>query len=178
MSENTNNLVISALGQDHPGIIDKLAQAIVDCQCNITDSRMTVLGGEFALIQMVNGSNENIDKLTASLPQLADQLGLNISHRLTTQRDGTADKLPYQVDVIAMDHPGIVQTVAGFFSARGINIEEMNTGSYAAAHTGTPMFSLSMSVAIPADSSVSSLKTDFGHFCDELNLDGILEPEI
>ncbi len=138
---------------------------------------MAVLGGEFALIQMVSGSSENIDRLVAALPELASELDLNIGRRLTRQRDGMANKLPYQVDVIAMDHPGIVQTVAGFFSVRGINIEEMRTGSYAAAHTGTPMFSLSMSVAIPADHSVASLKQDFTRFCDELNLDGSLEPE-
>lgn len=178
MSENNSKLVISVLGQDQPGIIDKLARAVADCQCNIEDSRMTVLGGEFALIQLVSGSDNDINTLTGRLPALAQELDLNINHRLTQQRTGTDDKLPYRIEVIAMDHPGIVHTVAGFFSARGINIEEMNTGSYAAAHTGTPMFSLSMLVAIPSDTSLSQTRREFIQFCDELNLDASLEPEI
>lgn len=139
---------------------------------------MAVLGGEFALIQLVSGSSANIKNLESRLPTLADELSLGISCRQTRSRTDTSDKLPYYVEVIAMDHPGIVQTVAAFFSARGINIEEMNTGSYAAAHTGTPMFSLEMSVAIPASTGVSSLKQQFADFCDELNLDGTLEPEL
>ena len=178
MTSNTANLVISVLGQDHPGIIDQLASAILACQCSIQDSRMTVLGGEFALIQLVSGSNSDINNLELQLPALADKLKLSISCRQTQSRSATSDKLPYHVEVIAMDHPGIVQTVAAFFSARGINIEEMNTGSYAAAHTGTPMFSLQMSVAIPSTASVSSIKHEFADFCDELNLDGALEPEL
>jgi len=175
---NNANLVISVLGQDRPGIIDRLAKVILDCQCSIQDSRMAVLGGEFALIQLVSGDSKHIKTLESTLPALADELTLSINTRQTQSRTGTTDKLPYRVEVIAMDHPGIVQTVAAFFSTRGINIEEMNTGSYAAAHTGTPMFSLEMSVAIPATASVSSLKHEFTDFCDELNLDGALEPEI
>ena len=175
MTSNTANLVISVLGQDHPGIIDQLASAILACQCSIQDSRMTVLGGEFALIQLVSGSDSDINNLESQLPALADKLKLSISCRQTQSRSATTDKLPYQVEVIAMDHPGIVQTVAAFFSARGINIEEMNTGSYAAAHTGTPMFSLDMIISVPADSSVKSLRDEFIIFCDDLNLDASLE---
>ncbi|MBE9515899.1 MAG: glycine cleavage system protein R [Proteobacteria bacterium] len=178
MTSGSTNLVISVLGQDRPGIIDQLAKVAVDNHCSIQDSRMTVLGGEFALIQLVSGDSDHINSLESRLPALADELGLSINSRQTLSRTNINDQLPYHVDVIAMDHPGIVQTVAAFFSSRGINIEEMNTGSYAAAHTGTPMFSLEMSVAIPATTSVSSLKHEFTDFCDELNLDGNLEPEL
>ncbi|HDJ86419.1 MAG TPA: glycine cleavage system protein R, partial [Chromatiales bacterium] len=41
-----NLLVVSALGQDRPGIVNELSLAILNCGCNIEDSRMTVLGGE------------------------------------------------------------------------------------------------------------------------------------
>jgi len=53
MSNNKSFLVLSALGKDKPGIVDQLSKAIFDLDCNITDTRMTVLGGEFARLQMI-----------------------------------------------------------------------------------------------------------------------------
>ncbi|MGD8514343.1 MAG: glycine cleavage system protein R, partial [Granulosicoccaceae bacterium] len=66
--------------------------------------------------------------------------------------------------------------VAEFFSSRNINIEDLSTGSYAAAHTGTPMFSMNMTISIPAEQSIAELREQFMQFCDELNLDAVMEP--
>ena len=54
--------------------------------------------------------------------------------------------------------------------------EDMVTSSYAAPHTGTPMFSMRLKVEIPADISISRLREEFFEFCDELNLDAVIEP--
>jgi glycine cleavage system transcriptional repressor len=75
-----------------------------------------------------------------------------------------------------MDHPGIVHEVADFFASREINIEEMGTWTYPAAHTGTPMFSLNLTVSIPADVHIGRLRDEFTGFCDNLNLDATIEP--
>lgn len=46
-------LAISALGHDRPGIVTDLSRGILDNDGNIIDSRMSVLGGEFAVILLV-----------------------------------------------------------------------------------------------------------------------------
>ena len=74
-----------------------------------------------------------------------------------------------------MDHPGIVHDVADFFANRGINIEDLSTTTYAAAHTGTPVFSMHLTIAVEADSPIAELKHEFQDFCDELNLDSTME---
>ncbi|MCZ6710963.1 MAG: glycine cleavage system protein R, partial [Gammaproteobacteria bacterium] len=45
--------VISAIGRDRPGIVNELSQAVLDLDLSIEDSRMTVLGGEFAVLMSV-----------------------------------------------------------------------------------------------------------------------------
>jgi len=84
--------------------------------------------------------------------------------------------LSYRVEVVAIDHPGIVYQIASFFSAREINIRELVTNSYSAPHTGTPMFSLDMIIDVPAPVRIASLREDFLEFCDDLNMDALLEP--
>lgn len=169
-------LVISAIGDDKPGIINALSAAATHNQCNIMDTRMTVLGGEFALLLMISGSPEAIDAASQALDHTAGQLGLtSIQKRTQPRKPGTHGR-PYRIEVVAIDHPGIVNEIAGFFSARDLNIEEMETGTYAAAHTGTPMFSLEMTINIPGTVAVAGLKDAFINFCDERNLDATIEP--
>jgi glycine cleavage system transcriptional repressor len=52
----------------------------------------------------------------------------------------------------------------------------VNTRSFAAAHTGAPMFSVQMVVHIPSKIHVAALREEFMDFCDQHNLDAILEP--
>ncbi len=176
MPAKKNYLVISALGKDRPGIVDKLSAAILEDQCNIADSRMTVLGGEFAIMLMVEGNWNTLAKLEKEIPHLGKRLGLTIITERTEEKRGETGLLPYAVEVVAMDHPGIVHHLASFFSQRNINIEDMVTSSYAAAHTGTPMFSVNMCVGIPSEIHIASLREEFMEFCDSLNLDAVLEP--
>jgi glycine cleavage system transcriptional repressor len=168
--------VISALGKDRPGIVNQLSRIILDSGCNIEDSRMTVLGGEFALILMVSGHWGAITRLERQLPSAEKKLELTIQARHTEPRTDVKDMVPYTVDVVSMDHPGIVHDIAEFFAGRDINIEEMGTWTYPAAHTGTPMFALNLTVSIPSDVHIGRLRDEFTGFCDTLNLDATLEP--
>ena len=176
MSTQSNHLVISALGKDRAGIVDQLSKAILDEGCNIADSRMTVLGGEFAVLLLVEGNWNTLTKLEDNLPQLENDLGMTIIAKRTEQPKATGDLLPYAVEVVAMDHPGIVHHLASFFSQRQINIQDMTTNRYAAAHTGTLMFSVQITVGIPSDIHIATLREEFMEFCDSLNLDAVLEP--
>ncbi|MEJ2620464.1 MAG: glycine cleavage system protein R [Candidatus Thiodiazotropha sp.] len=176
MTTPKNFLVISALGKDHPGIVKNLSKKILDEGCNITDSRMTVLGGEFAILLLIEGPWNTLAKLETAVPELQKDLGLTIICKRTEGRIQSSDQLPYLVEVVSMDHPGIVNQLAEFFSERQINIEDMTTSSYSAAHTGTPMFSVHLSVGIPADRQIALLREEFMDYCDALNLDAVIEP--
>lgn len=170
------HLVISAIGEDRPGIVDALSQSILDCGCNIGDSRMSVLGGEFAIIMVLSGNWNAVAKLESSLPRLEEKLGLRVQSKRTEPRKGASNLIPYAVEVVAIDQPSIVHDVANFFARREINIEDVYTSRYPAPHTGAPMFTLHMTVGISADTSIATVRGEFMDFCDELNLDAMLAP--
>lgn len=172
----TDHLVISALGSDQPGIVNKLSSVILAQQCNIADSRMTVLGGEFAIILLVNGNSSQIAQLEQQLAQEQQPLGLTITCRHTQRRDEVDQCQPCTVEAVALDHPGIVQRLAAFFSDRNINIDNLHTNSYPAAHTGTTMFRLQMHINLPKDNDINALREQFIDFCEEMNIDASLEP--
>jgi glycine cleavage system transcriptional repressor len=169
-------LVISALGSDRPGIVRDITRPVTDQRGNIVDSRMTILGGEFAILMLVEGSWDTIAKIEAMLPNLESRLDLAITSKRTTLRSEQPPALTYQATVIAIDHPGIVHHLAAFFSQHGINIQSLHTDSQPAPHTGTPTFSAHLVITVPATQHIGQLREEFFELCDTLNLDGILEP--
>ena len=94
----------------------------------------------------------------------------------TEPRTARTDMLPYSIDVVCLDQSGIVSSLSGFFSSRSIDIAEVSTRSYPAAHTGAPMFSVQMIVNVPSRLHIGVLREEFMDFCDHLNLDAIFEP--
>jgi len=177
MQTATNDyLVITAAGEDQVGLVERFSSKITESGCNIEQSRMVVLGGQFAILVLVSGPWNALSKLETQLEPLGLQLGLSIVVKRTRARELSQPVLPYHVEVVALDHPGIVHNLAKFFSRFGINIEELSTDTYPAPHTGTQMFSVQMEVGVPAKTHIPTLRGEFFDYCDDLNLDATFEP--
>lgn len=174
--DSEHHLVISALTPDRPGVIDELSRVAMEARCSVSDARMTVMGSHFALIACLSGTWDAIAKFEAQLPQLGKRMGLEWISQRTERRQLAAPAMPYTVHLVCLDSPGIVHDISHFFASQDINIEALETNTYPAAHTGSPMFALMMTVNLPADVHIASLREAFMMFCDERNLDAIIEP--
>ena len=153
-----------------------VSKAILDCGGNIEESRMTSLGAEFAVLMLISGNWHTPAKLEKALDTLGKTHNLIINIKKTGARDDQDDCIPYGVDVICLDQPGIVFHLSEFFASRGIEICDLATRRYAAPHTGAPMFSVQMTISIPSSLQISRLRDEFHDLCEQLNLDSILEP--
>jgi glycine cleavage system transcriptional repressor len=87
----TTKLVISALGADRPGIVDELSDIIYSHELNIEDSRMTVLGGEFAILLLISGELTALDTLQSELSEIEQTLQMDLLVKPTTKTDATGD---------------------------------------------------------------------------------------
>jgi len=149
---------------------------VLNCGGNIEESRMTTLGSEFAMLLLVSGNWHTLSRLEQGLEKLSENDDLSISIKQTQEKPPSTDRMPYAVDVVALDQQGIVFNLANFFASRDIEIADVATRSYPAAHTGAPMFSVQMAINVPSTIHVAQLREEFLDVCDRLNLDAILEP--
>lgn len=172
----TDYLVLSAIGEDRPGIVDRLSHAAMHHGCNIEDSRMTVLGGEFAILMLLSGTPAGIAALEETAPSVGRELGLMLITKHTRPKAPQPAARPYRIEVTALDQPGLVHELANFFSSRHLNIEMLDTDTYAAPHTGSQMFALHMTVNIPGGIPIPLLREEFLEHCDARNLDATMEP--
>lgn len=171
-----NYLVITALGDHDPRLIEHFTRSIKDSGCGISESRMAALGDRLAIILMLTGSWDAIAKFEDMLPRLEERLNLSITSTRSRPERPKQTLLPYAIDVVAFDQPGVVHEITRFIANNNINIQALYSNSYSAANTGTPMLSLHMTINIPTDISIAALRGDFMDFCDQLNLDAIMEP--
>ncbi len=163
--------VIATIGEDRPGLVNELSAAVLTAGLNVEDSRMTVLGGEFAVLMSVAGGESELESLQGELAMLSERLGLAHLFRRTSERP-TPNAEVYLVSVEAVDHPGIVHGIASFFSDRGINIRELETETRPAAHTGAPVFNVRMEIEVPDSVPVGALRKGFEAYCSDESLDG------
>lgn len=169
-------IVLSAIGTDRPGVVKDICKAVLECGGNIEESRMVSLGAEFAVLLLISGNWHTLTKLEKAFDGLTGSDSLTISLKKTASRNDQEDCIPYGLDVVCLDQPGVVFHLAEFFATRNIEISDVATRRYAAAHTGAPMFSVQMTASIPGTAPISQLRDDFMDLCEQLNLDSILEP--
>jgi glycine cleavage system transcriptional repressor len=169
-------IVLSAIGTDRTGVVQDITKVILGCGGNIEESRMTTLGAEFAVLMLVSGNWHTLNRLEKGLEKLSGDDTLTFAIRKTGARPDKNDRMPYAVDVVCLDQQGIVFGLANFFAARSIEIADVATRSYSAAHTGAPMFAVQMAVNVPSKVHIAQLREEFLEMSDRLNLDAILEP--
>jgi glycine cleavage system transcriptional repressor len=169
-------LAVTAIGPDRTGLVKDLSSAISGAGGSIMHSRMTTLGREFAMLVLVSANWHAIKKVQESLDSLEKTANLTITYRETAEREKQPPAAPYSIDIVSIDQEGIVAGLATFFANRGIEIVDLTTRQYNAAHTGAAMFSVRMAVNIPASIHLASLRDEFHELCEAQNLDAIIEP--
>lgn len=169
-------IAVTAIGPDRTGLVKDLSQTISAAGGSILQSRMTTLGQEFAMLVLVSANWHAIKKVEESLDQLQKSADLTITYRDTNERDKQSPAAPYSIDIVSIDQEGIVAGIATFFANRGIEIVDLNTRQYNAAHTGSAMFSVRMAVNIPSSIHLATMRDEFHELCEKENLDAIIEP--
>jgi glycine cleavage system transcriptional repressor len=115
MNTTPSFLVIQAFGSDKPGALESLSKACAQTGCQILDSRWVVLGDTFSFGALLRGQWACVAKLEASLPKLEKKLNSSIVTRRTDCPPRQSKALPYSVEVISAERPGVLQEVTSFF---------------------------------------------------------------
>ena len=121
-----NELAITVIGRDRPGIVADVAEVLARIGANLTDSVMTRLRGHFAMTLVCTGPAAA--EVEAILAPLSDG-----GHLLATVRqvDGDAEQVPpgepYLLAVHGADRLGIVAAVTRVVAEAGGNVTDLTT---------------------------------------------------
>ena len=175
-SPNENHLLINAYTTHPESPLLSVTRRIADSGCNLVDSRLATVGRDVSMTALATGSWDAVAKLEAMLGRLDREEGLKLNWYRTAAKVSQSNLLPYIVEVVAADKPGILFQLADFFDRQGITIENLQSTRYRAMQTGAEMFSAQVTLGVPSDMHIAALRDDFLEFCDHLNLDAIMDP--
>jgi glycine cleavage system transcriptional repressor len=171
-------LVLTASGRDHVGMVEKMAEIIVRYDGNVESSRMVRLGGDFALLMFVTAPEDKIESLRATLTEV-HYTAYDIHTRLSevTEPEETS-AIPCAITVLGADHMGIIHQISRYLAEQGINIETMTTEVVAAPMSGSPLFTMSAVVRVPPQLGVDDLREALEFIGDEVGVDTKVFPHI
>ncbi|KGM51873.1 glycine cleavage system regulatory protein [Lysobacter concretionis Ko07 = DSM 16239] len=175
-SPNENHLLINAYSTHPDSPLLPVSRRITESGCNLVDARLSTVGRDVSVTALAMGSWDAIAKLEAMLTRLEREDHIKLIWYRTGEKQIQSDLLPYIVEVVAADKPGITFQLADFFDRQGITIESLHCTRYRAMQTGADMFSAQITIGVPASMHIAVLRDDFLEFCDHLNLDAILDP--
>lgn len=177
--------VFSAIGADRVGIVDDLSGMISEGGGNIEESKMAVLGGEFAVIMLVSMEGPALESLVARTADTESRLGLKIGVVRTSPGSGDPGGAPgglaykgrpYSLETVSLDGKGIVHSVSAVLRKYGINIEDLETRTDMAPLTGAPLFRMKANIVVGPSVAVSALRRELEELQAAQDLDIVLMP--
>jgi len=170
--------ILTAIGADRPGLVDEVSEFIFSRGGNIADSRMVNLRGHFAMMVLLSGSEQVLDRLQRELSDLSRQSGLHTVLHAATEAIPAApgESLPFRLTGTGIDQPGLVHRVAHLLRELHVNIESLDTRLRAAPYTGAPIFDMELILSVPRTTPLSQLRHNIATLCNELNIDWNFDP--
>jgi len=173
-----NCVVISAVGKDRPGIVAAVSKALFEAGCNLEDSSMTILEGEFAMILVVSlPEGLKIEQLDKKFGEARENLQLSIFLKPITFEEARPQKSggqPYMISVYGVDKPGIVYRVTSILAKENINITDVNTKR--TNEEESPVYMMMLEVECPSSLNLDGLKRELEELGKTLSITVTLHP--
>lgn len=165
-------VVLSVLGDDRPGLVDAVAQVVSDHGGSWDRSHMSRLAGKFAGIVVVTIADERAQSLIDGLdPIRADGL-LEVTASIAADPEqATPSSDPIELQLVGADRPGIVREIASVLASNDVSIVELVTATTSAPMAGEPLFEATLSLSVPPDLDLDTLRTALEALANELMVD-------
>jgi glycine cleavage system transcriptional repressor len=176
------HLALSAIGRDRPGIVAAVAKVLLDYECNIEDSTMSILRGHFTMMLIVSVPDAaELESLRRGLEEVRDSLGLEaVALSEVAEISEETAVASHILSVYGVDHPGILHAVASVLAADQVDIVDLAT-RVLEEEGRAPLYTMLLEVAVPESVDLDALQTKLGRACHDQNVDfsfGELERDI
>lgn len=118
--------MVTLVGKDRPGIVAHVTNALYEEGCNLGETSMLRLGGNFTIMMMVsyNGSNKGLEELLLTVAQSLD-LHLHVDSIEARLHQHLVPDM--RITVSGADRAGIVAKVTAALAEVGFNILDLES---------------------------------------------------
>ncbi|MCA1830955.1 MAG: ACT domain-containing protein [Actinobacteria bacterium] len=121
------SFALAAIGRDRGGIVAAISKVLFEEGCNLEDSSMSLLRGNFAVMLVFSAPDEATkSSLDAALRPVCDEVGVTFSVLEVDDRARTPQPT-HVATVYGADKPGILAHVSSALSEGGANISNLSS---------------------------------------------------
>ncbi|MCP4308086.1 MAG: hypothetical protein GY926_02470 [bacterium] len=164
-------LVLTAIGDDHAGLVRALSGVVADHGGNWEKSHMAHLAGKFAGIVLVNVPDDNTEALIRDLKPLEARGLLDITATVSQPTAETEDMSRLHLELVGLDQPGIVRDISDALANRNVSIEELETETSSAPMDGGTLFKANATLVLPDGVTAEALSDVLEDLAGELMVD-------
>ena len=166
---------LTAIGHDRPGIVADLAELIYECDCNLEDSRMTVLGSEFAVLLLCSGQDDDVGRrLSTASRRLEWEKRLTVFVRPVDGPPPPGRAVQRECRITGVDRAGIVARVARTLTEHGANVLDLASELRHEPESGTPMYAMRILLSLPPEADLTALRAALERGAVELSVDLVI----
>ena len=166
----TTRFVITAVGDDRPGIVAAFTGALLPLHANLEDSAMTLLEGQFAIVLVVAAAGADTAAVRAALEPVTTALGLVTEVRALESRRSEPAGRECALTVYGADRPGIVHQITTALSVRGVNIVDLATRVIGRDGV-TPVYAMLLDLRVPDSIDDDTLSAELDEVARSLGVD-------
>lgn len=167
--------IVSFIADDKPGIVEKFSKIIENHQGSWLESRLSQLAGKFTGIIEVRTEQSKQQALQQELNALnSDTLAVLLS--TAAQTTAHNHERLWQLHILGLDRPGIVQEFSKALAQKLVNIAKMRSWVESAAMSGEPLFKAQAIIEAPDNLSLDDLDEVLEQICQRLDLEHSLKP--
>ena len=161
------NVVLTGVGRDRVGIVAELSNVLFELGCNLLDSSMTLLRGEFAVILMAQiPEDSTLEELKEKLADVEKSLEMNVYLRELSQSE--QEETAYIISVYGADRPGIVAGITKELAELKVNLTDVETKKTESAKS---LFLMVLEITIPSDLTYETLESRLKNRAEALGVD-------
>jgi len=166
----TTKLVLTFVGDDRPGLVNAISEAVAAHGGTWLESRSARLAGKFAGILLVRIADEGVIPLESALAKLAPS-GLRVSIERGAAAEPERPWRMVELDVVGKERAGIVRDVTEALTHLGVNIEEFASGLEGEPFTGVEMFRATARLSVPDGLDLGELRKALEKLAAEIMVD-------
>ena len=162
-------VILTAIGDDRPGLTQSLADAIVEAQGNWLESHFATLGGKFIGSVLVELPPDRVSQLEEAAGRM-DASGFRVSVLPTASGAPPAGR-PLSFALVGKDRPGIVREVSTALAGLGVSIDDLETGTEEGAMFGGTLFRAKARVLVPKGTALDAVRQALEGISGEIMVD-------
>ena len=168
-------VALTFIGKDRPGLIAEITRNLFDAGCNIEDTTMTLLEGEFAMILIATLPTPAVEKkLLKAFKRLRSRWGLYCFLKAVAGGVVRGEKHPpgteiYVISVAGRDRTGIVYETSRVLAQYKLNITDLNSKILGKGNKS--VFTMIMEVDVPKRFNMKKLESSWCKLREKLGLD-------